>query len=196
MLYMDNITASTAVGISVVVGFIVAIIVQLIFVPWQRREITGNTLSGPVKFTINESSESTPSGSPKRKQRPSSHIQSDTKLLPAITEQTELTSFNNLSGVNPCLYPNDKTQQNGGRTPSITNGNYKIDSKIIEKAENLLSSHRSLDNTDLTITSLNYIDEHHQQQNGYLRSANQSEPLHSYFDNQHHRQLSPNTKHW
>lgn len=196
VLHMDNITAPIAVGISVFVGVVVAMIVQLFFVPWQRREITGNTQNGKVKFTINGSSESTPSGSPKRKQRPSSFVQSDPKVLPAITEQTELASFNNLSGVNPCFYSNDKTQQNGGRNHSITNGSYKIDPKIIEKAENLLSKHRSLDNTDLTITSLNYIDEHHQQQqNGYLRSANQSEPLQGYFDNQLNHQLSPNSKH-
>lgn len=42
---------------------------------------------------------------------------------------------------------------------------YKFDPKIVKKAENLLRGTRpnmlttSLDNTDLTITSLNYIDE-------------------------------------
>lgn len=190
---MDNISAPLAFSISLVVGLVVALLVQLIFVPWQYREITGNSDGSRVKFTINDSSESTPSGSPKRNRRPASLVQADSKPLPAITEQTELASFNNLSGVNPYFYANDKSQQNGGKNHSLTIGSYKIDPKIIEKAENLLGKNRSLDNTDLTITSLNFIDEHHQQ-NGYIRAANQREPLQSYFDNQHNHQLSSNSK--
>lgn len=190
---MDNITAPVALAISLLVGLFVALAVQLLFVPWQRKKITGSNKSDRVKFTINDSSESTPSDSPKRKQRPSSLVQTDSAHLPAITEQTELTSFNNLSALNPMIYSDDKSQQNGGKNHVLTNGNHKIDPKIIEKAENLLGKHRSLDNTDLTITSLNYIDEHHQQ-NGYLRSHNQREPLQSYFDNQLNHQLSPNSK--
>lgn len=193
VLYMDNISIPIAVGISLIIGLVIAVVVQLFFVPWQRKQITGSGQSGRVKFTINDSSESTPSGSPKRKQRPTSFVQSDSAPLPSITEQTELASFNNLSGLNPCLYPNDKQQQNGANNHAIANGGYKIDPKIIEKAENLLGKDRSLDNTDLTITSLNYIDEHHQQ-NGYMRSHNQREPLQSYFDNQLNHQLSPKPK--
>lgn len=191
VLYMDNISSPIAIGISLSVGVIVAMLVQLFLVPWQRREITGNAQNGRVKFTINDSSESTPSGSPKRKQhsRPSSHVHTDPKILPAITEQTELTSFHNLGGVTPSFYQNDKTpqqqqQQNGVRQHSIANGNYKIDPKYIEKAENLLGNNRSLDDMDLTITSLNYIDEQHQT-NGYLRSIVPRESLQNCFDNQH-----------
>lgn len=191
---MDNITAPVAIAISLAVGFVVAIMVQLFFVPWQRREITGNTEGGRVKFTINDSSESTPSGSPKRSRRPASLVQSDSKTLPAITEQTELASFNNLSSLNPFFYSNDKTQQNSSKNNhAMANGNYKIDPKIIANAESLLGKHRSLDNTDLTITSLNFIDEHHQQ-NGYLRAGIPSEPLQNYFDNQLNNHLSPNSK--
>jgi len=40
---------------------------------------------------------------------------------------------------------------------------YKIDPQLIKKAEDLLGK-ASLDNTDLTITSLNFIDEQQQQQ--------------------------------
>lgn len=188
VLYMDNITAPIAIGISVVIGLVIALIVQLVFVPWQRREITGNVAGGRVQFTINDSSESTPSGSPKRNRRPASLVQSDSKSLPAITEQTELASFNNLNGLSPCFYADDKTQQNGTKTHSLVNRNYQIDPKIIEKAECLLGQNRSLDNTDLTITSLNFIDEHHQQ-NGYTRTA--CEPLQNYFDNQLNHQTSP-----
>lgn len=118
VLYMDNISSPIAIAISLFIGVVVALIVQLFLVPWQRREITGNAQNGRVKFTINDSSESTPSGSPKRKQqqpRPTSLVQTDPKILPAITEQTELASFNNLGGVTPSFYQNDKTaQQNGG----------------------------------------------------------------------------------
>lgn len=143
---MDNITAPIALAISVVIGLVVALLVQLFFVPWQRREITGNSDGGRVKFTINDSSESTPNGSPKRNRRPASLVQAESKPLPAITEQTELASFNNLSGLNPCFYPNDKTQHNGGKNHTLANGNYRIDPKIIQKAENLLAKNRSLGN--------------------------------------------------
>lgn len=190
---MDNIEAPTATGISLIIGLVIALLVQVFLVPWQRREITGDNDGGRVKFTINDSSESTPSGSPKRK-RPSSLVRCDSKPLPAITEQTELASFNKLNGLSPCFYSNDKSQQNGGKSQPLTNGSYKINPKIIEKAEKLLGKNHSLDNTDLTITSLNFIDEHHQQ-NGYIRPTNQSEPLQSYFDNHLGHQLSSNTKH-
>lgn len=182
VLYMDNITSVVAVSISVLVGLVVAIVVQLLFVPWQRREITGQAQkSDRVKFTINDSSESTPSGSPKRKQQ--TH---ETNSLPAIAEQTELASFNKRNGLSARFFGGDSATRNG---------NCKIDSKYIEKAENLLGNDRSLDNTDLTITSLNYIDEHHHHQNGYLRATTQREPLQTYFDNQlNGHQLMSNPK--
>lgn len=45
---------------------------------------------------------------------------------------------------------------------------YKFDPKLMKKAEGLLNGARttSLDNTDLTITSLNYIDEYQNTING------------------------------
>lgn len=185
---MDNISSPIAIAISLFIGITVALLVQLFLVPWQRREITGNAQNGRVKFTINDSSESTPNGSPKRKQpRPASLVETDPKILPAITEQTELASFNNLGGVTPSFYQNDKAaQQNGAavRQPSIANGNFKIDPKYIEKAEHLLGNNRSLDNMDLTITSLNYIDEHHHPANGYLRSIIPRESPQNCFDSQ------------
>lgn len=112
----------------------------MFIVPWQRHEITGNAQNGPVKFTISDSSESTPSGSPKRKQqqqpRPSSLVDTDPNTLPAIKEQTELASVNNSGGVTPSFYQNDITaQQNGSvRQHPIANSNFKIDPKYIEKA--------------------------------------------------------------
>lgn len=166
VLYMDNIPTWLAFTISGSIGLAVAIIVQLFIVPWQRRAVSGEGKHGkPVKFTIDGSTESTPCGSPKRNRRPASLV-AEGKPLPAITETTELVSFNNLCGVSPGLY----SDQNFGKNVDLNeakrcNGNYKIDPKIIQKAENLLGK-ASLDNTDLTITSLNYIDEQHGMVNG------------------------------
>lgn len=197
---MDNINAWVAIAISLIIGVIVAIAVHLFVVPWQRREITGSAQShGPVKFTINDSTESTPSGSPKKNRRPTSFVQNDSNPLPAITEQTELTLFaNNLGGLNPSLYTNDKNGDLANSKKKISkkmiNGNYKIDPKIVEKAELLLGKDRSLDNTDLTVTSLNFIDDH-QHHNGYVRSANDCRTLQTYFDtHQPANVLSPNKK--
>lgn len=173
---MDNISAGYAALISLTIGFIVVIAVQLFVVPWQRRKITGNDRSsGPVTFTINDSSESTPSGSPKKNRRPASFVQTD---LPAITEQTELASFNNLGDLSPCLYQN--SVKTNDKQTKLSNGNNKIDPKIIEKAETLLDKNRSLDNTDLTVTSLNFIDEHHQQKE--LNAKDNRETIQTYFN--------------
>lgn len=66
-------------------------------------------------------------------------------------------------------------QWNGSVPKSAMEGNpYKFDPKLMKKAEGLLSGARpnnlmlttSLDNTDLTITSLNYIDEYQNTING------------------------------
>lgn len=184
VLCMDNIAPLLAITISVVIGLVVAIGVQLFVVPWQRRAITSERNGGPVTFTINDSNESTPSGSPRKNRRPAA----DGKALPAITEQTELSSFNNLSGVSPGLYANQKYGQNAD--VKLANGfggthstNYKIDPKIIQKAENLLGK-ASLDNTDLTITSLNFIDEHHQA-NGNIPIERNGKALQAHFDPKH-----------
>ena len=95
---------------------------------------------------------------------------SDGKQLPAIAEITELVSLTDNSPKTFKLAPftlhngkqmqsQQQQQQNGVTSPD---GGYKIHPDIIKKAEDLLGK-ASLDNTDLTITSLNFIDEH---QNG------------------------------
>lgn len=109
----------------------------------------------------------------------------ETNTLPAITESTELTSFNN----HPISTPNQQrpvngsapfdyyrvAQWNGSVPKSAMEGNpYKFDPKMVKKTEKLLNGARpnhlklttSLDNTDLTITSLNYIDEYQNTING------------------------------
>lgn len=82
---------------------------------------------------------------------------SDGKQLPAIAEITELVSLTDNSPKTFKLAPfnlNGTKPLNGGTTPD----GYKINPEIIKKAEDLLGK-ASLDNTDLTITSLNFIDE-------------------------------------
>lgn len=125
--------------------------------------------------------DSSANSSPKRGKRPLSLVY-DANALPAITESTELQSLNN----QPIATPNH--QQNGnampfdyyrvaqwnGSVPTYDGKSHKFDPKLIKKAENLLGGVQqnnktlttSLDNTDLTITSLNYIDEYQQTVNG------------------------------
>lgn len=125
---------------------------------------------------------------------------SDGKQLPAIAEITELVSLTDNSPKTFKLAPftiNGK-QQNG-----LTPDGYKINPDIIKKAEDLLGK-ASLDNTDLTITSLNFIDEHQSGNglNGYtngmhkpsLVQSNNSANIEEYFSPQvkekenHHQQ--------
>lgn len=114
--------------------------------------------------------ESSPSGSPKKNRRPLSLV-SDGKQLPAIAEITELVSLTDNSPKTFKLAPFALHHHNGKQSQQqqqqhangiITPDGYKIHPDIIKKAEDLLGK-ASLDNTDLTITSLNFIDEH---QNG------------------------------
>lgn len=109
----------------------------------------------------------------------------ETNTLPAINESTELTSLNShpISTANQPRPVNGSApfdyfrvaQWNGSVPKSAMEGNpYKFDPKIMKKTENLLDGVRpnhlklttSLDNTDLTITSLNYIDEYQNTING------------------------------
>lgn len=130
--------------------------------------------------------DSSPNESPKRHKRPTSVIcDVDGKHMPAITETTELVSLtaNSPTQVNGYMDPNrilNKLDLNDV-TPPCENGNYKFNANIIKKAEHLLAK-TSLDNTDLTITSLNFIDE---QQNNLHKG------LPTYFDRQNSIQ-SPN----
>lgn len=98
--------------------------------------------------------------------------------MPAITETTELVSFKD--GLNG--YGDRNLMKNlmlNDLSTQLNNSNYNFNPKIIERAENLLGK-VSLDNTDLTITSLNYIDE---QQNGNAPAVN-GKSLKAFFDRQ------------
>lgn len=53
---MDNIPTWVAIVISSIVSVVVAILVQVIVVPWQRKKILGESKNGePVKFTFGDS---------------------------------------------------------------------------------------------------------------------------------------------
>lgn len=114
------------------------------------------------------SAESSPSGSPKKNRRPLSLV-SDGKQLPAIAEITELVSLTDNSPKTFKLAPTQNAQNS-----------YKINPDIIKKAEDLLGK-ASLDNTDLTITSLNFIDEHQQNGNGNVLRNGKSNVLQDCF---------------
>lgn len=56
VLYMDNIPTWLAVSASLLLGLFVAILTQLIVVPWQKRKITKKLRAkNPVKFQFEDS---------------------------------------------------------------------------------------------------------------------------------------------
>ncbi|EDV39304.2 uncharacterized protein Dana_GF25245 [Drosophila ananassae] len=165
LLYMDNIPAWIALSASLGLSLLVAMLTQLVVVPLQRRKIAKRLRAeNPVKFNFEDSVESSPSGSPKKQRRPLSLV-SEGKPLPAIAEITELVSLSDNSPRAFKLAPFGLAAKNN----NAPGEEYKIDPQLIKKAEDLLGK-ASLDNTDLTITSLNFIDEqqqqNQQQQNG------------------------------
>lgn len=54
MLYLDNVPTWMALTISSIFAVVVAIFVQLIIVPWQKKKILAESLQ-PVKFTFGDS---------------------------------------------------------------------------------------------------------------------------------------------
>jgi len=179
LLYLDGIPIWLAITISLSASIAVAVLVQLFVVPSQRKKILED-INQPVKFTFGDSdADSSANSSPKRTKRPLSLVY-DANALPAITESTELQSLNG----QPVSTPNGNTkpfdyyrvaQWNGSVTvPAYDGKSHKFDPKLIKKAENLLGGVKpnnvmlttSLDNTDLTITSLNFIDEYQNTING------------------------------
>lgn len=184
LLYMDNIPTWVAVVASVAVGLIIAVLVQLFVVPWQKKKILNQDKTTKTEFMVGDSDcDSSSNGSPRRPKRPLSLV-GDGKTLPAITETTELVSLSS-QHQNNGLIKKFSIDLSPNAIKSINNPNpYKIDPRIVQKAENLLAANKtSLDNTDLTITSLNYIDEY---QNGHGRIA-----LNSYFDRRNSNNVSP-----
>ncbi|XP_034481481.1 sodium-dependent phosphate transporter 1 [Drosophila innubila] len=159
LLYMDNIPTWIALTASVGLSLLVALLTQLVVVPLQRRSIAKKLRAqNPVKFNFEDSVESSPSGSPKKQRRPLSLV-SEGKPLPAIAEITELVSLSDNSPKTFKLAPYGLAAKNN----NAPGEDYKINPELIRKAEDLLGK-ASLDNTDLTVTSLNYIDEQQQMQ--------------------------------
>ena len=181
VLYMDNIPLWVALAVSITLGIVVATLVQLFIVPWQRRKI----LNGEkTQFTVGDSDgDSSSNGSPRRAKRPLSLVASDGKPLPAITETTELVSLSS---------QHQQQASQNGLVKKLSNelspgGPYSFNPEIVKKANSLLGAHdkTSLDNTDLTVTSLNYIDE--------LQSYHGNGRFHlgTYFDRRNSTNVSP-----
>lgn len=186
LLYMDNIPTWVALVVSLSVGVLVALLVQFFVVPWQRKKILNQDKATRTEFTVGDSDcDSSSNGSPRRPKRPLSLV-GDGKALPAITETTELVSLSSQQQHNELIKKLSIDLSPNGIKSNNMNP-YKIDPKIVQKAENLLAANKaSLDNTDLTITSLNYIDEYQSSMNGNGRIA-----LNSYFDRRNSNNASP-----
>ncbi|BFF97653.1 sodium-dependent phosphate transporter 1 [Drosophila madeirensis] len=168
LLYMDNIPTWIALSASLGLSLLVVVLTQLVVVPMQRRKIEKRLRAeNPVKFNFEDSVESSPSGSPKKQRRPLSLV-SEGKQLPAIAEITELVSLTDNSPKTFKLAPNFGLAAKNNNAPGEE---YKINPQLIKKAEDLLGK-ASLDNTDLTITSLNFIDEQQQQQHQQQQQQN------------------------
>jgi solute carrier family 20 (sodium-dependent phosphate transporter) len=104
-------------------------------------------------------------------------------MLPSIKESTELQSLNNQpltsNGAKNFNYSR-VTQWKSSLPKSAIEANpfpnknlYKFDPTLMKKTEQLMNSVKavqSLDNTHLTITSLNYIDEYQTTINGNLQN--------------------------
>lgn len=198
LLYMDNIPVWVAFVVSISLGITVAILVQLFVVPWQKRKILAGQDGGTNKtqFMLGDSDgDSSSNGSPRgRPKRPLSLVANDGKPLPAITETTELVSLSSQQQLQ------QQGPQNGlmkklsselsptiGGAGGVGGGPYAFHPEIVKKANSLLSAQdkTSLDNTDLTVTSLNYIDEY-QSYNGNGRFH-----LGTYFDRRNSANISP-----
>ncbi|XP_053670743.1 sodium-dependent phosphate transporter 1-A [Anopheles nili] len=189
LLYMDNIPLWVALMVSLGLGCFVALLVQMFVVPWQKRKIlNGSDGANKTEFTLGDSDgDSSSNGSPRRAKRPLSLVAADGKSLPAITETTELVSLSSQH--------QQQAPQNGlvkklsqELSPGVgIGGPYSFNPEIMKKANSLLGPHdkTSLDNTDLTVTSLNFIDEfqsHHG--NGRFH-------LGTYFDRRNSANISP-----
>ncbi|XP_063696969.1 sodium-dependent phosphate transporter 2 [Culicoides brevitarsis] len=156
LLYMDNIPFYIAIIISISIALLVAGVVQAIVVPWQRTKIHKDIHKGKATFTFGDSDDSSSHNSPRRR---SVSIICDERNKPR-SETTELVSFDTVGDkLTKCL---DLKMKQDRSILENTNNNVtrnKFDSNIMQQAEYLLGKH-SLDNTDVTITSLNYIDEY------------------------------------
>ncbi|XP_073972066.1 na[+]-dependent inorganic phosphate cotransporter type III isoform X1 [Rhodnius prolixus] len=88
LLYLDNTPLWLALVVSVGIGCIVAIVVQLFLVPWQRRKVLEDirkSTNKDVQFTFGESTDSSRDGSPRTSRLMEEGI-ATAKGLPVIVE--------------------------------------------------------------------------------------------------------------
>lgn len=55
VLHMDNIPLYIAIVVSLSIALVVAVLVQAVIVPWQKRKILGGDHNGKAKFTFGDS---------------------------------------------------------------------------------------------------------------------------------------------
>jgi len=124
-----------AIVSSSAIALLVALIIQLVIVPWQRRKILGERTK--ARFVFGDSDgDSSSNGSPRRQKRPISTVGDCTKQLPAITESTECHQEKK-----PVLLP-DATDL----PPNII-----IDTELTAKKLNTTDSGVSLDGTQVLL---------------------------------------------
>ncbi|GLV39179.1 Na[+]-dependent inorganic phosphate cotransporter type III [Carabus blaptoides fortunei] len=117
LLYMDKIPLWLAIVISLGLGIILMIVIQLVVVPWQRKKILASQEIDrkPVNFTFGESTDSSPEASPKKSNRLS---QISDRTLTVITENTEMLPLDN-KNTNSTKYTFPKAQKDkNGYTPA------------------------------------------------------------------------------
>lgn len=114
LLYMDNVPLWMAAAISVSVGLLAAILIQLVVVPWQRKRISEEMKveQPPVNFNIGESSETSPEASPKPSQRNSQNLD---RQLTIIMENTEMLPVGGKMSMK-YMFPSPHHDKNNGYT--------------------------------------------------------------------------------
>uniref|UniRef100_A0A6M2DXZ4 Phosphate transporter n=1 Tax=Xenopsylla cheopis TaxID=163159 RepID=A0A6M2DXZ4_XENCH len=131
LFHLDNIAVWISVCLALGFGLVAGILAQLFILPWQKRKIAEDS----VMFTVGDSSaEPSLNNSPTTEKKLA--INDNNILVPEIIESHEMLQ----------LGKKDLGKQN----------DVEVGNKVSPKVKNIFAS---LDDMDLTITSLNYIDD-------------------------------------
>ncbi|XP_018336619.1 sodium-dependent phosphate transporter 1-B [Agrilus planipennis] len=103
LLHMDGIPLWLAAVISIVLGIVTMIIIQVVVVPWQRKRLKLSACKHPtgIDFNIGESSDTSPEGSPRASKRNS---QIHDRQLTVIAENTEMLQIDSSSNKSATKY--------------------------------------------------------------------------------------------
>ncbi|XP_026480782.1 sodium-dependent phosphate transporter 2-like [Ctenocephalides felis] len=131
LLHLDNIAVWISVCLALAFGLTTGILAQIFILPWQKRKIAEDS----VMFTVGDSSaEPSLNNSPTTEKKLA--INDNNILVPEIIESHEMLQL---------------SKKDGSKQTDVEIGN-----KVSPKVKNIFAS---LDDMDLTITSLNYIDD-------------------------------------